>query len=226
MPDRIIRDELLDSERWLSLPRNTHRLAFVCLIPKADPLGNMESSDGQLYRLWRDPLKLDARSAVPEILEALVSVDLVRLYTDAEKRYLHIPRFKQRLRYLGRLCPLSPWTTVEEKQRVENNSPGDRLALTRGAPAEVKRSEVEVKRSEEKQTKSKSVRATRLPPDWQLPEDWKTWAIKVFHLEPQKVVRIGLMFRDFWHAKAGANAAKMDWFATWRIWVTKEVERA
>ena len=159
MTDRILRDKLLRSDRWLDMPRNTHRLAFICLIPSADPLGNMEASDGRMWRLWREPLKLDDRSAVPEILEKLVAADLIRLYEADGKRYLHIPRYRQRLRYLGRLFPLSPWTTNEEKQRVENKSPGDSQATVRRAPAEVKRSEV--KRSEEKQPLPNSVDRAR-----------------------------------------------------------------
>lgn len=148
MPDRIIRDELLESDRWLSLSRNTHRLAFVCLITAADALGNMEGTDARLWRLWRDPLKLDDRKAISEILESLVCNDLVRLYEVDGKRLIHIPRYKQRLRYLGRINPPSPWTTNEQKQQIAKNSPGDSQARTGRAPAEVD-VDVEVKRKEE-----------------------------------------------------------------------------
>lgn len=150
MPDRIVRDELLESDRWLNVPRNTHRLAFVCLLLQADALGNMEGSDGRLWRLWRDTLKLDARTAIAEILEALLSQDLIRLYEVDGKRLIHIPRYRQRLRYLGSVSPPSPWTTEDQKQRLEKRSPGASQVVTGRAPAEVKRREVEVKRSEEK----------------------------------------------------------------------------
>lgn len=156
MPDRIVRDELLESDRWLSVPRNTHRLAFVCLLLQADALGNMEGSDGRLWRLWRDPLRLDARTAIAEILDSLLSADLIRLYEVDGKRLIHIPRYRQRLRYLGRVQPASPWTTDDQKQRLEKKSPGDSQVRTGCSPGahrlevEVKRSEVEVKRSEEK----------------------------------------------------------------------------
>ena len=33
---------------------------------------------------------------------------------------------------------------------------------------------------------------------------------------------VAAQFRDFWVAKAGADAAKLDWPATWRTWVRKE----
>ena len=170
MPDRIVRDELLESDRWLNVPRNTHRLAFVCLLLQADALGNMEGSDGRLWRLWRDTLKLDARTAIAEILESLLSQDLIRLYEFDGKRLIHIPRYRQRLRYLGNVSPPSPWTTEEQKQRLEKKSPGASQALTGRAPAEVKRREVEVKRREVEEkglgvTPTSSARATGTGPN-------------------------------------------------------------
>jgi hypothetical protein len=58
------------------------------------------------------------------------------------------------LRYLGGILPPSPWTTEEQKQKLATKSPGASQAHSGRAPAEVKRSEVEVevevKRSEEK----------------------------------------------------------------------------
>lgn len=168
MPDRILRDELLESDRWLGLARNTHRLAFVCLIPNADALGNMEATDGHLWRVWRDTLRLDSRAAVPEILEALVAVDLVRLYEGRDKkRYLHIPRSRQELRYLGRVNPPSPWTTEEEKQRLGKNSRRAHDVVTCEPRSEVKRSEVdvEVKRKEKKKTlATPTITREALPP--------------------------------------------------------------
>jgi hypothetical protein len=103
----------------------------------------MEAMDGHLWRLWRDPLRLDSRAAIAEILESLVSADLVRLYEMDGKRLIHIPRYRQRLRYFGRICPPSPWTTEEQKQKLEKTSPGASQARTGRAPG-AHRSEVEV----------------------------------------------------------------------------------
>lgn len=33
-------------------------------------------------------------------------------------------------------------------------------------------------------------------------------------------------FCDYWHAKAGSNAVKVDWDATWRNWIRRAAERA
>ncbi len=41
-------------------------------------------------------------------------------------------------------------------------------------------------------------------------------------LDPQ---RTALDFADYWHAKAGHDARKVDWEATWRRWCRQEAER-
>ncbi len=65
-------------------------------------------------------------------------------------------------------------------------------------------------------------RATRITSDWWLPDDWKQWAVDAHHLDPQRVVRISLGFRDYWVAVPGSKGCKLDWQATWRNWVRKE----
>jgi len=57
----------------------------------------------------------------------------------------------------------------------------------------------------------------RLPADWRLPDEWKEWAIACYpDLDPQKVVRMSLEFRDYWGAVPGAKGRKTDWLMTWR----------
>ena len=150
MPDRMIRDELLESERWLRLKDNADRLAFIALLLRADSLGNFSADLFRLVRLWRD-FGISTEEHAAKTLSELVDQDLVRLYEVDGVRLLHIPRFQQRVRYLTRIFPPSPWTTDEQKQKVLNKSPDYSQARTGSAPAEVKRSEV--KRSEEKKTK-------------------------------------------------------------------------
>lgn len=68
-------------------------------------------------------------------------------------------------------------------------------------------------------------RASRLSPDWFLPKEWGEWAVSegcsvdLIRSEADK-------FRDYWTAKAGASAAKLDWLATWRNWIRAAMERA
>ncbi|GAA4664582.1 YdaU family protein [Bartonella pachyuromydis] len=74
-----------------------------------------------------------------------------------------------------------------------------------------------------KQAKSRTVLAKghRLPSDWQadieaailegLSEEQARWQEK--------------KFRDYWQAKSGKDALKVDWQATWRNWFRREIER-
>lgn len=74
-----------------------------------------------------------------------------------------------------------------------------------------------------KRTGKKSARAARLPPDWQLPRTWGQWAVEE-GLDELSTRREAEKFRDYWHAKGGKDAAKLDWQATWRNWVRRVLE--
>lgn len=66
-------------------------------------------------------------------------------------------------------------------------------------------------------------KGNRLPSDWVLPKDWGEWAVG--EGLPELTVRAeAAKFRDYWVAKPGREAVKLDWFATWRNWVRKALE--
>lgn len=67
----------------------------------------------------------------------------------------------------------------------------------------------------------RSPRGCRLPADWQPAGADAAFAASL-DLDP---VAVAQQFRDFWHAKAGKDAAKLDWSATWRNWCRREAER-
>ncbi len=67
-------------------------------------------------------------------------------------------------------------------------------------------------------TAEKSKRATRLPEDWFLPKAWGDWAMQNGKSR-REVEEEADKFRDHWLAKAGKDASKLDWFATWRNWI-------
>jgi uncharacterized protein YdaU (DUF1376 family) len=65
-----------------------------------------------------------------------------------------------------------------------------------------------------------SARASRLPLDWTpSAEDLDYCQTQRPELDPD---RVSENFRDYWHAKAGKDAAKIDWAAAWRSWVRNE----
>lgn len=64
-------------------------------------------------------------------------------------------------------------------------------------------------------------RGTRLPSDFQPDLDWA-----VAHgLRPEQALAEKATFLDFWRAKAGPDARKRDWPATWRVWVRRALEK-
>lgn len=67
--------------------------------------------------------------------------------------------------------------------------------------------------------KTASPKGTRLPVDFKAPQDWIDFAIDERRWTPEDAADEAENFRDFWVAKPGANASKLDWLATWRNWV-------
>lgn len=67
-------------------------------------------------------------------------------------------------------------------------------------------------------------RGRRLNSDWQPSAENYTYAVAEGFAEAE-VDRMAEDFRDFWTAKSGSDAAKLDWSATWRRWVREEAKR-
>lgn len=101
MPCRLIRDDMLDSERVLALPIEA-RWLYVTILLTADDLGLFEATGFKLAR--RSDIR---REAGEHLLTMLADADLVRLYTVNGKRFGFIPRFRQRvqIRFLKHPAP-------------------------------------------------------------------------------------------------------------------------
>jgi len=65
-----------------------------------------------------------------------------------------------------------------------------------------------------------SKRGSRLANNWVMPEEWENWSTKERpDLDAKQVFE---QFKDYWCAKAGKDAIKLDWQATWRNWVRNQ----
>lgn len=61
---------------------------------------------------------------------------------------------------------------------------------------------------------------SRLANDFVLPTEWKDFCLQQRpDLQPSKAFD---QFKDYWCAKPGKDASKLDWFATWRNWVRNQ----
>lgn len=72
--------------------------------------------------------------------------------------------------------------------------------------------------------RKRAPRATRLPDGWEPPEEFVVEAQRKF---PNVDLRFETeKFADYWQAKSGQAATKVDWGKTWRNWMRNASERA
>jgi hypothetical protein len=143
MPDRIIRDELMRSHRYRTLSSDTTRLLFVHLLLSVDNLGNHEATTTAVSDVIRRHID---EPTLAKLLAELADADLIRMYQVDAKPYLHIPRFRQRLRYLGSKHPRPPANIECSEISSLLKKVGTKTVHShdkdRTQPLEVKRSEV------------------------------------------------------------------------------------
>jgi hypothetical protein len=147
VPDRIVRDELMRSHRYVTLSSDTVRLFFVHCILTADSLGNLEATTTSTTAMMGRQIE---QSTLAKWIAELDHVGIIRAYLVDDKQYVHIPRFRQRLRYIKGKHPRPP-SEVECKEissLLEKVRPQSDHSQTTVSRSEVKRSEV--KRSEAK----------------------------------------------------------------------------
>lgn len=83
---------------------------------------------------------------------------------------------------------------------------------------------------------TKPGKGTRLPSDWKLTMSLLAWSMAAENddetgqekrraMSRMEVLSEADKFRDYWHAKRGADACKCDWDATWRNWIRRACEQ-
>lgn len=150
-------------------------------------------------------------------------------WTDSKVR-----RYLERLKKLGMITSKTDAgvtvVSICNYDKFQNSPQGADAGPThvrRTSDANYNKGVIRVKEGEEVEAKAspQKPRASRLSPDWFLPKEWGEWAVSegcsvdLIRSEADK-------FRDYWTAKAGASAAKLDWLATWRNWIRAAIERA
>jgi hypothetical protein len=249
MPDRLLRDELLESERWLDLPSDTDRLAFIPLLLNVDDFGNLEAGLRRLFRLFHKCTQVKTEEHTAVVLAHLHEADLARPYQVAAREFLHLPRFRPHRQYLTRKVPASPWDYERElgKDRrvisrglAKEHELGENIATTShqrsndvaegvGVGVGVGVVDVELPETSLPPGKGKGAgkgnpkRATRLADDWKIPEDWIAVGLAV-HPDWSRagIIRESLTFHDHWCAKApGKDATRVNWLLTWRTWIRR-----
>ena len=125
MPDRVIRDEILNSDRWATLPTDTHRVVFIGLILIADDYGNIEGGPRRLYRWMHSFTQIKSEADSIKLMSDLQDAEMVLRYEDLStggKEYWHLTRFRNTRRYWSRKYPQSPYTENDTTPTKQSGS--------------------------------------------------------------------------------------------------------
>lgn len=180
MADRIVRDEIWLSERFLDLPTDAARLAFFRFLSAIDDFGNMEGGQRRLFRMLATCTQIKTLDASTATIDALMQADLLRRYTVDDREFFHLPRFKSHRQYLSRMCPPSPWCdpTAElgKEQRVINKGLAKNMVTTSLLHSNLVAEGVGVGVGEVKKQKQRhGANAPFILPDWIPTEQWQAY---------------------------------------------------
>lgn len=110
MPNRIIRESILDSPRYLACSES-EQLLFIHLMLLADDFGCVSLASAFLSR--RAFGERPGHARLTRMLSTLADQDLIRVYEVAGARFGFIPRYGQRLRQMRLRHPMPPQATLE-----------------------------------------------------------------------------------------------------------------
>lgn len=208
---RTIKPTFWKHEVLSALPEATHMLA-AALLNYADDEGYFNANIG-LIKGECFPLR-EPSVTIPESLTHLSAVGYVRLGTAPDgRRYGHIVTFadhqvvnkktQSKIKALGILWEPSVTATVPvpEPSHPEGNKEGKGIR----------------NKDRGQNSSPKTNRGTRLPDHWPLTPDLIREAIAA-GLDPNQLHTEHAKFCDYWRAKPGKDAAKLDWVGTWRNW--------
>lgn len=235
MPFHVQR--LLGSEWWLGASDAAARVSVElwCEAWQQVPAASLPDNDRVLARLAGRSMD-EWQSIKDEVLEAWVKCEDGRFYhptvaqmaVEAWARKCARHEARQKAIESGRKGAAKRWAkskgkedgigcpnshpigdpnTLQDKTGQDSNNPP--------SPSETSPPEGE----DPTKPKPKSRRGTRLPDDWTLPKAYGYWAVEDQGMSEAEVRQEAEKFRDYWHAKAGRDAFKVDWQATWRNWI-------
>jgi len=206
---RTIKPEFFTSEDIVSLTPLA-RVFYIALWCEADRAGRLDWKPGTLKMRYLPGDDCNFSGLADELTNA----GLIVLYEVDGKRYAEIPTFTTH--------------QVINNRESESTRPARNFDASSRVKAEGKEGrEGKGKEGEGRVTDDDAAGAApttskkghRLPEGWQLPRPWGEWALAEYPAWTPEIVRLeAAKFADHWHAKAGKDASKTDWEATWRNW--------
>lgn len=251
MPDRILRDELWLSDRFLDLPTDIARLAFLRFVSLADDFGNFEGGIRRLARILHACTQSKTDEAIIQTLDALMAADLIRCYQADGRDLIHIPRFRNKRWYFARKVPASPWCDAsiplgkDERAQKQGLAPEVDTTLTQRCSHVAEGVGVGVGRKDKRKEDSSAPASRKtlptppfigdegmdlipagalvaIAPDWELPEAWGKDAERL-GWTGSRILKESEKFRQYWVSGKGAGKRRSikGWRQSWSNWLGK-----
>jgi hypothetical protein len=231
VPNRILRDGILSSDRVDALDAAAE-VFYRRLISVVDDFGRFDARTSILisacYPLRASTKRSPRERDVDAWISACIAAGLVVVYQVAGKPFLCLVDFRQQVRAKASKYPEPPAASACESDATHMHSTCEASAHLDGDVV----GDVDDKERRQKSAAAKPPqtdprkpvsRGTRLPDDWELTPELLAFAIEERpDWNEAHARKVSLMFRDYWHAKAGSQGVRTDWAATWRNWVRRE----
>jgi len=174
-------------------------------------------------KLYRDILDdLEWHELDPVAAKALVAIWLIASENDGELPEMKKLAFRLRVtekQAISIVSQLDHWLIQDDINVISDRYQDDSLEIE----TETYRKETETKKETEK--RERTPRATRLSQDWQPSNSDLNYARELGWSDKQ-VRDTAQDFSDYWMAKSGQGATKVDWSATWRRWCRNTAPKA
>ena len=210
---------------WLKFDINTPEKPEVLAITMAMGWDDPDLTVGKLFKVWRwfdQHTELgNAASVSPALLDRIIGVSGFSSAMESagwlvcDEIGVSLPNFD---RHNGKTAKTRAQTAKRVASHFTNaktNAGSVSSSVSDALPRVREEKEINQKQDQKKEQASPS--GSRLPKDWQLPDDWRQWA---------EAERPGVLvddeaakFADYWHGVAGAKGRKADWAGTWRNWI-------
>jgi len=224
---RTIKPEFAQSESLGRCSRDA-RLTFVLMWTHADDYGRLRGSPALLASTMF-PYDADVHGLIASWLGELEHEGCIQRYEVAGDHYIEICNWSKHQRIDHPSLPLypsfssSPREGSRDSHKSIANPPVALARLSGRKGREGIRDQVPGIKEGTKEAErppQRAPRGSRLPDDWVLSDELRAWAVQ--ERPDIDAERTADEFRDYWTAKPGKDALKLDWAKTWHNWVRNE----
>ncbi|WP_330438800.1 hypothetical protein OHB44_27915 [Micromonospora sp. NBC_00821] len=224
---RSIKPEFFTSEIVASVPISA-RLTFIGLWTHVDDNGvTVDNPKLITAALW--PLEDDPREALARVsgdLTSLSTAGLIARYEVSGRHYLFIVGWDehQRVSHPSKPRYPRPAEPLTSEDTTESAPSGEAPETLASLPENLVPEQGAGSREQGAGSRDMPrKRGTRIPDDFAVSDDMKAWfATNCPGVNGQRETQ---KFRNYWSAKTGQAATKLDWAATWRNWMLTAAER-